>query len=165
MDHLIDLIVARLKSRESKQLIISSKEIFDDTQRGMTDYLHYRHLYITDVGALLLKKIAEKDEKNPWVNYIYNAFDYDCEVSCQLSFQHVNLISPELLVHSPLKLYATSGHRYISFSGDFITYEQVARLSEQMILIVLSGQRMTDLAKERLLEKKIIWIERSGTKC
>ena len=61
-----------------------------------------------------------------------------------------------------MTLLNNQGKQYFQFPKKVITYQQVAMLTQEDILLLASNQLITDLARERLQEKKVIVVERSS---
>lgn len=165
MEELIQSIINTLTEREQKTLILSAKETFSDSQRGTKDFLYNKQIKITHVGALLLKKVAEQDDHEPWVRFIYAAFDYGCEVYLKISFEHPFLIAPQLLMNHPIHLINKQEKEYKACSHKVLTYKDVALLMNNHILLLRDDQQLTALAKERLQEHKILCMEGRSFVC
>ncbi len=160
MEEIIQYVIDKLANRETKTLTLSSKENFFDSKRTIHYFINYKQIIIKDIGVVLLKKIMAMDEKDEVVSFIYSALDYGCVLSLQLSFDAPFLIDWSWLSQTPFTVLNHQKKMYLQLPKRFITYADVAVLDTTTILIILEGQRLTNLAKEKLAEEAIEYIEK-----
>lgn len=160
MDELVERIISIIIQRE-KQTLILSCQTSTDINRENHAFLYNKHIYLTDVDVLFLERFKNKDQNDAFIKWLYQSYNYDCCLEFELAFSNTDLI-PNELFNCSVKLVNTQGKQYCFFSKKIITFQQVAMLTSDYILLLASNQFVTDLAKERLLEKKVTVIERSS---
>lgn len=160
MEEIVQYVLDRLINREAKTLTLSSKENLSDSKKNRHYYINNKHLVIKDIGLILLKKIIEIDESDDVVSFIYQALDYDCQVTLQLSFNAPFLIDLKWLMDSPFTFLNYQKREYKCLNKSFITYSDVALLDSTIILVLFDQQRLTMLAREKLEQENIEFLER-----
>ena len=158
MEALVQLIIDKLLAREKKTFYLSAKQ--PGAILGVKEFVENKHIRISDMDVYCLEKFAQKKEE-PFIQALYQSFDYCCRLSFELSFEELNLIPEKILLKCPVTLYTPRGKRIVAFNQNFLTYSQVASLTCEDILVLTEKQKLTALAKERVIAKKISVFERS----
>lgn len=163
MEELIEKIISIIKQREESMLILSCRSPFDDKQ-GISGFLYNKYICLKEVDVLFLEKFIKKDSSDPLVKWLYQSYDFDCQLSFELSFSNVDLIPQKIFNECSVTLINNHGKQYRSFANKVVTYKQVALLTKDYILVLAPNQLVTALAMERLQEKKVV-VERRSTLC
>lgn len=159
MDELVERIISIIIQREKKTLFLSCQASTDINGKSQA-FLYNKYIHLRDVDIQFLERFKNKDWNDSLVAWLYQSYNYDCCLSFELAFSDTNLI-PNELFNCSVKLFNEQGKQYILFPKKIITFQQIALLTSEQILLLASNQVITDLAKERLLEKKITVKERS----
>lgn len=160
MDELVERIISIINQREQNTLSLSCRTP-SHIDQGIRGFLYNKQIHLTEVDILFLERFIRKDSEDSLVKWLYQSYDYDCHLTFELAFSNTDLIPIELFNECSVKLVNKQGKQYISFPQKIITYQKAAMLTQDHILLVASKQLMTDLAKERLQEKKVAVVERS----
>lgn len=94
------------------------------------------------------------------MKWLYQSYSYDCRLTFELAFSNTDLIPNELFNECSVRLLNNQGKQYFLLPKRVITYQQVAMLTQQDILLIASNQLITDLARDRLRERKVVVEER-----
>lgn len=164
MDELVERIISIINQREENTLFLSCRTPSHINQ-GISGFLYNKQIHLTEVDILFLERFIKKDTEDPLVRWLYQSYDYDCRLTFELAFSNTDLIPNELFNDCSVKLLNNQGKQYFLFPNKVITYQQIAMLTQEDILLLAAKQLVTDLAKDRLREKKIIVVERSSTLC
>ena len=164
MDELVERIISIIHQREQHTLFLSCRTP-SDIEQGIRGFLYNKQIHLTEVDILFLERFIKKDDGDPLVKWLYQSYEYDCRLTFELAFSNTDLIPNELFNECSVRVLNNQGKQYVRFSNKIITYQQVALLTQEDILLLTATQRLTDLARERLSEKKIIVVERSSTLC
>jgi len=164
MDELVVRIISIINQREQNTLFLSCRTP-SHTNQEIRSFLYNKHIHLTEVDILFLERFIKKDSEDPLVKWLYHSYDYDCCLTFELAFSNTDLIPNELFNECSVTLLNNQGKQYFRFPKKIITYQQIAMLTQEDILLLASNQLITDLARDRLREKKVIVIERSSTLC
>ena len=159
MDELIKRIISIINEREQNTLVLSCRTPSPVSQ-GIRSFLYNKHIHLTEVDILFLERFIKKDEQDPLVKWLYQSYSYDCRLTFELAFSNTDLIPNELFNECSVRLLNNQGEQYFLLPKRVITYQQVAMLTQQDILLIASNQLITDLARDRLRERKVVVEER-----
>ena len=161
MDELVERIISIINQREHNTLFLSCRTPSQINQ-GIKGFLYNKQIHLSEVDVLFLERFIKKDSDDPLVRWLYQSYNYDCHLTFELAFSNTDLIPNELFNECSVTLLNNQGKQYFQFPKKVITYQQVAMLTQEDILLLASNQLITDLARERLQEKKVIVVERSS---
>ncbi|MGG5369801.1 PduM family microcompartment protein [Enterococcus sp. AZ196] len=162
MDELVERIISIINQREQNTLFLSCRTPSHINQ-GISGFLYNKHIHLTEVDILFLERFIKKDDQDPLVKWLYQSYNYDCSLTFELAFSNTDLIPNELFNECSVKLLNNQGKQYFLFPNKVITYQKIAMLTQNDILLLAANQLVTDLARDRLQEKKVIVVEKDAS--
>lgn len=160
-EKLVSLIVKKLIKRQKSTLFLSLSKPFSSQERGETDFLQHYTIYLSNVTSTFLQNLVTQDTTDPWVKWLLQAYQYDCQIILHIPFDAAFLIPKKLLLKWPIKLVSNDNRQYIMLKENILTYEKIMNIPPNSILLLYEKQRFTSLAKEALEKQKISLLERN----
>lgn len=161
---LMELVLARLKKRQTRQLNLMCQENFERVKAPAKKVFYdYSQITLIQVPVSLLFELYHF-QKTPWVDWILTGISYQVQFTLDLNEQVLPFVPFQMLRAWPLAFHI-AGQPVNALTQKTISRKAILALAPQSWLVKINAQQLTAEAQEQIEKRQIKLIERVDETC